>query len=75
MARELGLPERQEDATASKIKATAGELGTAIKFSESLRRLELDALTVGEPLTRKQWEQVFGPSARELGIGLPMLIR
>ena len=75
VARELGLPEKQDDATAHRIKATAGELATAIKFSTTLRRLELDALTVGEPLTRKQWEKVFGSTARELGIGLPLLIR
>lgn len=75
VARELGLPEKQEDAMAHKIKATAGELTTAIKFSETLRRLGLNALTAGEPLTRKQWEKVFGSTARELGIGLPLLIR
>jgi hypothetical protein len=75
VARELGLPVKQADATANKIKATAGELATAIKFSETLRRLELEALTVSEPLTRQQWEKVFGSTARELGVGLPLLIR
>ena len=75
VARELGLPDKLAEARKNRIKATAGELATAIKFSKNLNRLGLVALTVGEPLTRKQWERVFGRTARELGIGVPLLIR
>jgi serine/threonine-protein kinase len=71
IAFELGLPESQQEATAAGIKATAGELATVIKFSEKLRQLELTPLTVGEPITRQQWEQSYQRAARELGIGTP----
>lgn len=75
VARELGLPETAEQAKSAGIKATAGELATVIKFSERLRRLELTPLTVGDPITRKQWEAVYQQVARELGIGTPMIVR
>ena len=75
VARELGLPETQEDATAASIKATGSEFAAVIKFSERLRRLELTPLSVGEPITRLQWEQAFQRTARELGIGTPLDVR
>lgn len=74
VARELGLPKDVADAETAGIKATAGDLATVIKFSESLRRRELLPLTVGEPLTRTQWERAFGGTARELGLGLTLRI-
>ncbi len=74
VARELGLPRDAADAKAAGIKATAEELGTVIKFSESLRKRELLPLTVGEPLTRPQWERAFGGTARELGLGFTVIV-
>ena len=75
VARELGLPKDAADAKAQGIRATAAELATVIKFSESLRRLELLPLTVGEPLTRPQWEQAFSSASRELRLGIAVIVR
>ncbi|TVQ01855.1 MAG: hypothetical protein EA381_04495 [Planctomycetaceae bacterium] len=75
VASELGLPRSPEAAQAAGIRANAGELESAIRLSDSLRRLELLPLTAGEPLTRAQWELVFQRTARELRIGLPLTIQ
>jgi len=74
VARELNLPREKSTAQSSGIKATEAELETVIKFSDRFQRFELLPLTVGEPITRQQWEQVFHPVARELGVGIPRIV-
>ena len=74
VARELGLPADAAAAREKGIRGTASELGTIIKFSESLRRYELLPLTVDQPITRKQWESAYRAVARELGVGIPLIV-
>ena len=71
VARELGLPESPEVANKLGVPS-AGELGTAIKVSDGLRRANLTPLATGETIPRGTWEKSFGRAARELKLGLPL---
>ena len=71
VARELGLPESPEVANKLGVPS-AGELGTAIKVSDGLRRANLTPLATGETIPRETWEKSVGRAARELKLGLPL---
>jgi hypothetical protein len=71
VARELGLPHAQEQAQALGVPR-ADELATAIKISDSMRRVGLAPLATGETVPREVWEQAFPRAARELKLGIPL---
>jgi serine/threonine protein kinase len=73
VARELGLPADAEAARSAGLKCSAAELATVIGNSSQLRdKLGLGPLADGDSLPRKAWENVFGRTARELGLGSPL---
>jgi mono/diheme cytochrome c family protein len=73
VARELGLPQSEEQSRALGVPR-ADELATAIKISDSLRRVGLAPLATGETIPREVWEQAFPRAARELKLGIPLEI-
>jgi serine/threonine-protein kinase len=75
VARELGLPANRAAAELAGLPVAAGELPTAIRTSNALRRLDLGPLAAGERIKRSQWEGTNQRVSREMGLGIPFQVK